>query len=71
MNVVSMLEMDDYLQALNIEERRITVEPTEDQEEVSLDDNISGQTMLIETQANLLVRKEFTLFLKTNRDIFA
>ena len=71
MNVVSMLEMDDYLQALNIEERRITVEPTKDQEEVSLDDNISGQTTLIETQANLLVRKEFTLFLKTNRDIFA
>ena len=71
MNVVSMLEMDDYLQALNIEERRITVEPTKDQEEVSLDDNISGQTTLIETQANLLVHKEFTLFLKTNRDIFA
>ena len=40
---VAMLEMDDHLQALNIEERRVAVEPTEDLEEISLDDNVSGR----------------------------
>ena len=35
-----MLEMDDRLQALNIEERRVAIEPTEDLEEISLDNNI-------------------------------
>ena len=37
---IAMLEMDDHLQALNFEERRVAVEPTEDLEEISLDDNI-------------------------------
>ena len=38
---IAMLEMDD-LQALNIEERKVTVEPTEDLEEISLDDDTPG-----------------------------
>ena len=37
---IAMLEMDDHLQALNFEERMVAVEPTEDLEEISLDDNI-------------------------------
>ena len=37
---VAMLEMDDHLQALNIEERRVAVELMEDLEEISLDNNI-------------------------------
>ena len=32
--------MDDHLQALNIEERKVAVELTEDLEEISLDNNI-------------------------------
>ena len=39
---MAMPEMDDHLQVLNIEERRVTVEPTEDLEEISLDDDLSG-----------------------------
>ena len=39
---IAMLEMDDHLQALNIRERRVTVEPIEDLEEISLDDNCPG-----------------------------
>ena len=39
---IAMQEMDDHLQALNIEERRIAVKPTENLEEISLDDNIPG-----------------------------
>ena len=44
---VAMLEMEDHLQALNIEERRVAVEPTEDLEEISLDDNILGRIACI------------------------
>ena len=39
---IAMLEMGDHLQALNIEERRITVESTEDLEEISLNDDTLG-----------------------------
>ena len=40
---IAMLEMDDRLQALNIEERRVAIEPTEDLEEISLDNNIPNR----------------------------
>ena len=36
---IAMLEMVDHLQALNIKERRVIVEPTEVLEGISLDDN--------------------------------
>lgn len=39
---IAMLEMDDHLQALNILERQVTVEPIEDLKEISLDDNYLG-----------------------------
>ena len=68
---ITMLEMDDHLQALNIEERRIIVEPTENLEEISLDDNVPSRVTHISRQANPSVRKELALFLKNNRDVFA
>ena len=46
---IAMLEMDDHLQALNIEERRVTVESTEDLEEISLNDDTFGRTTHIST----------------------
>ena len=55
---VTMLEMDDHLQALNIKERRVAVEPMENIKEVSLDDDILGQVTRIGTQANPLICKE-------------
>lgn len=67
---VAMLEMDDHLQALNIEERRIAVEPMEDLEEVFLDDNVLGRTILIGTQANPSICRELAIFLKSNKDVF-
>ena len=36
---IAMLEMVDHLQALNIEEQRVIVEPAEVLEGISLDDN--------------------------------
>ena len=68
---IAMLEMDDHLQALNVEERRVAIELMEDLEEISLDDNIPSRITRIGTQANPSVCKEHTLFLKNNRDIFA
>ena len=68
---IPMLEIDDHLQLLNIEQQRVMVEPTKDLEEISLDDNCLGQITRICTQANLLIRKELTLFLKNNQDAFA
>ena len=52
------------------EEGNSKVKPTEDQKEVSLDDNILGWTTRIGTQAGPLVRKELAFFLKNNQDIF-
>ena len=68
---IVMLEMNDHLQALNIEEKKVTVEPTEDLEEISLDDDTPGRITHIGTQADPLVCEELTLFLKSNQDVFA
>ena len=46
---IAMLEMDDHLQALNIEERRVAIEPTKDLEEISLDNNIPNRITHIDT----------------------
>ena len=68
---IAMLEMNDHLQALNIEERRVAIEPTEDLEEISLDDNIPNRITHIDMQANPSVRKELAIFQKNNWDVFA
>ena len=68
---IARLEMDDHLQALNIEERRVTIEPTEDLEEISVDGNCPNRITRISTQAKPLIRKELALFLKNNQNAFA
>lgn len=68
---VTILEMDDHLYVLNIEDRKVAVEPTEDLEEVSLDNNILGRTTHIGTQADPSICKEHAFFLKNNWDVFA
>ena len=65
---MAMLEMDDHQQALTIEEQWVTVEPTEDLEEISLDDNFPGQVTYIGTQSPVLV---LDLLLRNNQDVFA
>ena len=64
---VAMLEMDDHLQALNIEEMKVAVKPTENLEKISLDDNIPGRITHIGMQADPSVRKELALFLKNHQ----
>ena len=68
---VVMMEMDDHLQAMNIEEHRTTTEPVEKLEEVFLDDSNHERTTKIGTLASPVVCQELTAFLRSNRDVFA
>ena len=77
---IAMLEMDTHLQALNIEERKVIIEPTRYLEEISLNDDTHGWITRIGTQADPSVPKELALpsvpkelalFLKSNQDVFA
>ena len=68
---VAMMEIDDHLQAMNIEEHRTETEPVEKLEEVLLDDSDHERTTKIRTLASLDIRQELTAFLRSNRDIFA
>ena len=68
---VAMMEMDDHLQAMSIEEHRITTKPVEKLEEVFLDDSNREWTTKIGTLASPAVRQALTTFLRSNRDVFA
>ena len=67
---IAMLEMDDHLQALSIKERWVIVEPMEDLEEISLDNNIPGRITRVGMQVDPSVHQELALLLKNNQDIF-
>ena len=63
---VAMMEMDDHLQAMSIEEHRMTTEPVEKLEEVFLDDLNHEQTTKIGTLASLAVRQALMTFFRSN-----
>ena len=66
---VAMMEMDDHLQAMNVEEHRMATEPVEKLEEIILDDSNLDRTTKIGTLANPVVRQALTTFLRNNRDV--
>ena len=68
---IAMMEMDNHLQAMNIEEHRTVTEPVERLEEILLDDSKNDRTTRIGTFANLIVRQALITFLKDNQDLFA
>ncbi|XP_030941911.1 uncharacterized protein LOC115966923 [Quercus lobata] len=53
---VAMMEMEDQIQAMNIEEHRTVAEPTEKLEEITLDSSNPNRTTKIETLAKLAIR---------------
>ena len=63
---VAMMEIDDHLQAMNIEEHRTETEPVEKLEEVLLDDSDHERTTKIRTLASPDIRQELTAFLRSN-----
>ena len=68
---VVMMEIDDHLQAMNIEEHRTVTEPVEKLEEVFPDDSNHERTTKIGTLTSPAIRQELTVFLRSNRDVFA
>ena len=68
---VAMMEMDDHLEAMSIEEHRMTTEAVEKLEGVFLDDSNHERTSKIGTLASLAICQALTTFLRSNRDVFA
>ena len=68
---VAMMEMEDQVQALNIEEHRTVTEPIEKLEEVTLDSSNPDRTTKIGTLANPAIRQELITFLRSNQDVFS
>ncbi|XP_030958498.1 uncharacterized protein LOC115980385 [Quercus lobata] len=68
---VAMMEMEDQVQALNIEEHRMVTEPIEKLEEITLNSSNPDRTTKIKTLANPAIRQELITFLKNNQDVFA
>ena len=68
---VAMMEMDDHIQAMNIEEHRTATEPVEKLKKVLLNDSDHERTTKIGTLTNPAIRQELTAFLRSNRDVFA
>ena len=68
---VAMMEMEDQVQALNIEEHQTVTEPIEKLEEITLDNLNPDRTTKIRTLTDPAIRQEIITFLRSNRDVFA
>jgi len=68
---IAMMEMDDHLQAINVEEYRMATELVEKLKEILLNDSKLNRTTKIGTLANPAPHQALTAFLRSNRDVFA
>jgi len=68
---IAMLEMDDHLQAMNIEKSQTVAELAEGLEEILFDNSKLDRTTRIGTLASSPVCQVLTTFLKENQDVFA
>ena len=68
---IVMMEMDDHLQAMNIEEHRAVTEPVEKLKEIVLNDSKPDQMTKIGTLTSPTIRQALMTFLRDNRDVFA
>ena len=68
---VAMLKMDEQMTTMNIEERRVNVEPMEGLETISLDERHPNWVTRISMQASPSIRDGLILFLRNNLDISA
>ena len=64
------MEMEDQVQALNIEEHWMVTEPVEKLEEIPLDNSDPDRMNKIGTLTNPAIRQELIAFLRSNQDIF-
>ena len=61
-----MMEMEDQVQAMNIEEHRMVTEPVEKLKEIPLDNSDPDRTTKIGILANPAIRQELITFLRSN-----
>ena len=68
---LAMLAMDEQVQTMNIEERRIVAEPTEVLENITLDENDIEKYTRVGAELEENTKKDLVQFLKKNVDVFA
>ena len=66
-----MLAMDEQVQAMNIEEKRVVAEPIEALENISLDENNPERCTRVGADLEKKIKKDLVQFLKKNIDVFA
>ena len=66
-----MMAMDERVQTMNIEEKRVVAEPTEVLEDISLDENNPERYTRVGTDLKQKIKKDLVHFLKKNIDVFA
>ena len=65
-----MLAMDEQVQTMNIEEKRVVVEPTEALEDIFLDENNLEMCTRVGVDLEEKIKKDLVQFLKKNIDVF-
>ena len=68
---LAMLAMDEHVQTMSINERRITIEPTEALEDVPLDKSNPKKFTRIGTSMEMKTKQDLVHFLKKSMDVFA
>ena len=66
-----MLAMDEQVQVMNIEEKRVVAEPTEALEDISLDKDNPERCTRVEADLEEKIKKDLVQFLRKNIDVFA
>ena len=68
---LAMLAMDEQVQTMNIEEKRVVAEPTEALEDISLDENNPERYIRVGADLEENIKKDLVRFLKKNIDVFS
>ena len=66
-----MLAMDEHVQMMNIDERKVTVEPMEVLEDIPLDENNPEKFTRIGASMEKKTKQDLVQFLKNSIDVFA
>ena len=68
---LAMLAMDEQVQTMNIEARRVVAEPTEALENISLDEDNPEKNTKVGEDLEEKTKKDLVHFLRKNIDVFA
>ena len=68
---LAKLAMDEQVHMMNIEEKRVVAEPTEELEDVSLDENNPERCVRVRAKLEEKTKKDLIHFFKKNIDVFA